>query len=628
MTAGAHQVVIGTAGHIDHGKTALVYALTGEQTDRLTEERERGMTIDLGFAFLTDNITIIDVPGHEKFIRNMVAGVATIDCALLVVAADDGIIPQTVEHVQIMHLLGIRKGIIALTKIDLVEDDEWLSLVEADIRQSFQTTFLAEAPLVRISNTRNTGIAELKKALLEMADKVRKKEDRGYFRLPVDRVFSKSGFGTVVTGTAISGQTKVNDVVEILPQGELAKIRGIQSHGVTVSLGQRGDRLALNLASVEAGELARGTEIVTADRGIVTDRFVAHVQLLEDTRWMLKPRQRVHIHIGTAEFLARVWIPAPMHPGQEQNAIFSLENPMAITHDDRFIVRSYSPMETIGGGTVILAGFAGDWKTLRKEITTIPVAPLERFEWIVDRFRQASKSPREWSIMLQQSEETIREWITTLKLVWEKGVNIVYSPTGFKRDCDIMIQRVREFHHRHPYRKWMGRKQLMDELKFEPKWFSFIMETCVAEKKLVTEESGLRLPDHVITLQEQDKTLLQSIRSFIDRQDLAMAATKEIVSGLELDFKRIQDLLFILKDRKEIIEITTNHWISAVALDRLLDKLKTWFQTHSRLSVSDFKDLTGLSRKSAIPLLEYLDKSDYTVRVENDREAGENIHFA
>lgn len=626
MTTSPYQIVIGTAGHIDHGKTALVYALTGDNTDRLAEEQERGMTIDLGFAFLTSAITIIDVPGHEKFIRNMVAGVATIDCALLVIAADDGIMPQTMEHVQIMNLLGIRHGVIALTKIDLIDDHEWLDLVEADIRQAFQATFLSEAPIIRVSNTTGTGIADVKSQLQGMAKKVGKKQDRGYFRLPVDRVFTKSGFGTVVTGTVISGDVRLNDTVEIAPQMLTAKVRGIQSHGQPVELGRRGDRLALNLANVDTRDLDRGTEILSPGRGKVTERFIAHITLLPDTDWTLKPRQRVHIHIGTAEFLARIWIPSILKPGEKKNAVFTLEKPAVITNDDHFIMRSYSPMVTIGGG-VVLAGNPGDkWKTIKEVTLVLPADPQERFGWLVHHNRHRPQTPAEWAITMQQSRETINTWISALTLIENDTTGFIYSRDDFQSDCANLVHRVQAFHRKHPYRKWIGRKQLLDDLGYDPKWFSVLVNDCLKRKVLVTDDSGLRLPDHEIKLRDEDKNQLHQIKAWIEKQHFAMAGTKDIESELGLDYKRLQDLLFILKDRGDIIEITGNTWLAAAVFNELLEKLTAWFKTHDTLSVSDFKDLSGLSRKSAIPLLEYLDRFDYTFRVENHRKAGENLN--
>jgi len=299
------QIVVGTAGHIDHGKTALVKALTGTDTDRLAEEKARGMTIDLGFAYLDQSITIIDVPGHEKFIRNMVAGVSTIHIALLVIAADDGIMPQTKEHLHILQLLGVKQGIIALTKTDLADDNDWNDLVELEIQDLIVDTFLKDAPIIRTSVETGEGIDTLKQAILSQSKNIETELDRGFFHLPVDRVFSKTGFGSVVTGTVLSGKAKDGQELEIIPGNQKAKVRGLQTHGTETLSVKMGDRAAINLAGTNLDDLYRGAVIADPRWMKSTEKLIARVTLIEDTRWKLKNRQRVHLHIGTTEVVAR-----------------------------------------------------------------------------------------------------------------------------------------------------------------------------------------------------------------------------------------------------------------------------------------------------------------------------------
>ena len=348
------QIVIGTAGHIDHGKTALVKALTGTDTDRLAEEKSRGMTIDLGFAYLDKNITIIDVPGHERFIRNMVAGVSTIHIALLVIAVDDGIMPQTREHLHILRLLGVRYGIIALTKTDLAEDSDWIDLIELETRDLISDTFLKDAPIIRTSVETGEGIEALKSEITIQSKAIQTNLDRKFFHLSVDRVFSKTGFGSVVTGTVLSGKTKTGQELEIIPGNKKVKIRGMQTHGTKTSIVKMGDRAAINLAGAELEDIYRGTVIAEPNWVNSTETLIAHVTMIVDTKWKLKNRQRVHLHIGTAEVIAKVMmIEKVLEAGQNGNVLFILEKPAAVIMDAQFIIRSFSPMETIGGCLVL-----------------------------------------------------------------------------------------------------------------------------------------------------------------------------------------------------------------------------------------------------------------------------------
>ena len=301
-----HQIVIGTAGHIDHGKTALVKALTGTDTDQLVQEKARGMTIDLGFAYLNDQITIIDVPGHEKFIRNMAAGAANIHIGMLVVAADDGIMPQTREHLQILDSFSIQEGLIVLTKVDLVQDEDWLELVELDLQDLIKNTVLDTAPITRVNNLNGDGIEAVKKLLLRISKEVKIQIKSSKFRMHIDRVFTKKGFGTVVTGTVGSGEIKVGDKVELLPQSIETKVRGIQTHGNNVDLVGVGDRAAVNLVHVQRTNINRGTVLSNSGVFSVTKQVIAHITMNPNTHWSIKNKQRIRLHIGTAEVLGRV----------------------------------------------------------------------------------------------------------------------------------------------------------------------------------------------------------------------------------------------------------------------------------------------------------------------------------
>jgi len=569
------QIVVGTAGHIDHGKTALVKALTGTDTDRLAEEKARGMTIDLGFAYLDQSITIIDVPGHEKFIRNMVAGVSTIHIALLVIAADDGIMPQTKEHLHILKLLGVKQGIIALTKTDLADDHDWIDLVELEIQDLVADTFLKDAPIVRTSIETGEGTETLKQAILTQSKNIETELDRGFFHLPVDRVFSKKGFGSVVTGTVLSGKTKIGSDLEIIPGNQKAKVRGIQTHGTETSSVKMGDRAAINLAGTDLNELYRGTVIVDPYWVNSTKKLIAHVTLIEDTRWKLKNRQRVHLHLGTAEVVARAVMQDPLEAGQSGNALFYLEKPIAALMDERFIIRSLSPMETIGG-------CLGNWAR-----------------------------------HFQTTESQVKNWIKSEEIKNEKG----FLFTSEKRDesMEYIREVLTQFHKENPYKKSLSQDRLKDATHFSTNWLSYILDYMVDE--LIKLEGGFALKSHSVVLSDSDASLAKILEDSVKQAGYAILNAKELSSE---NPKITLEILYILKGEGKIIEVGRGLWIHGDVLDKLKDDLCLFFTANPQLNVSDFKTITNTTRKSAIPLLEYSDKHGLTERVGNSRIKGEN----
>ncbi|MEO2044604.1 MAG: selenocysteine-specific translation elongation factor, partial [Nitrospinaceae bacterium] len=370
------QTVIGLSGHIDHGKTALVKALTGVNTDSLTEEQKRGMTIDIGFAFLNENITLIDVPGHEKFVKNMMAGVSAVDVALLVVAADDGVMPQTREHFEILNLLDIPLGIVAINKIDLADKD-WLELVELDIGELLQGSFMEDAPILKVSAETGDGVDQLKTTLLDLCKKVPDKQDRGIFRLHVDRVFSMKGYGTVVTGTVNSGSLKIGDTVELLPGSVKSKVRGLQSHGEEVQQVETGDRAAINLQGVEIKQIERGSQIAEIGYLQSLNQMGVTLLLLDSAQKPITQNQRIRIHLGTQEVMARVALAdgKTLQPGDDCPALLRLEQPMVAARGDKFIIRSFSPVITIGGGEVMEVLIEEKWKIMKEKLQNLYESP-------------------------------------------------------------------------------------------------------------------------------------------------------------------------------------------------------------------------------------------------------------
>ena len=611
------QIVVGTAGHIDHGKTALVKALTGTDTDRLAEEKARGMTIDLGFAYLNQSITIIDVPGHEKFIRNMVAGVSTIHIALLVIAADDGIMPQTKEHLHILKLLGVKQGIIALTKTDLADDHDWIDLIELEIQDLVADTFLKDAPIVRTSIETGEGTETLKQAILTQSKNIETVLDRGFFHLPVDRVFSKKGFGSVVTGTVLSGKTKIGSDLEIIPGNQKAKVRGIQTHGTETSSVKMGDRAAINLAGTDLNELYRCTVIADPYWVNSTKKLIAHVTLIEDTRWKLKNRQRVHLHLGTAEVVARAVMQDPLEAGQSGNALFYLEKPIAALMDERFIIRSLSPMETIGGCVVLDSNPIPIRKELKLWIASLQENPSERFKQFVSQYWKSPKSLGNWARHFQTTESQVKSWIKSEEIKNEKG----FLFTSEKRDesMEYIREVLTQFHKDNPYKKSLSQDRLKDATHFSTNWLSYILDYMGDE--LINVEGGFALKSHSVVLSDSDASLAKILEDSVKQARYAILNAKELSSE---NPKITLEILYILKGEGKIIEVGRGLWIHGDVLDKLKDDLCLFFTANPQLNVSDFKTITNTTRKSAIPLLEYCDKHGLTERVGNSRIKGEN----
>ena len=611
------QIVVGTAGHIDHGKTALVKALTGTDTDRLAEEKARGMTIDLGFAYLNQSITIIDVPGHEKFIRNMVAGVSTIHIALLVIAADDGIMPQTKEHLHILKLLGVKQGIIALTKTDLADDHDWIDLIELEIQDLVADTFLKDAPIVRTSIETGEGTETLKQTILTQSKNIETVLDRGFFHLPVDRVFSKKGFGSVVTGTVLSGKTKIGSDLEIIPGNQKAKVRGIQTHGTETSSVKMGDRAAINLAGTDLNELYRGTVIADPYWVNSTKKLIAHVTLIEDTRWKLKNRQRVHLHLGTAEVVARAMMQDPLEAGQSGNALFYLEKPIAALMDERFIIRSLSPMETIGGCVVLDSNPMPIRKELKLWTASLQESSSERFKQFVSQYWKSPKSLGNWARHFQTTESQVKSWIKSEEIKNEKG----FLFTSEKRDesMEYIREVLTQFHKDNPYKKSLSQDRLKDATHFSTNWLSYILDYMGDE--LINVEGGFALKSHSVVLSDSDASLAKILEDSVKQARYAILNAKELSSE---NPKITLEILYILKGEGKIIEVGRGLWIHGDVLDKLKDDLCLFFTANPQLNVSDFKTITNTTRKSAIPLLEYCDKHGLTERVGNSRIKGEN----
>ena len=617
------QIVIGTAGHIDHGKTALVKALTGTNTDQLAQEKARGMTIDLGFAYLNEQITIIDVPGHEKFIRNMAAGAANVHIGMLVVAADDGIMPQTKEHLQIFDSFSIQGGLVVLTKVDIVNDEEWIDLVELELQDLIKNTVLNGVPIIRVNNLTGDGIEAVKKHLLHIAKEVKIQIRSNEFRMHVDRVFTKKGFGTVVTGTVDSGELHVGDKLELLPNKVNTKVRGIQTHGGNVESVGVGDRAALNLANVERTEVYRGTVLSNPGIIAVTKKVIAHIIMYPNTDWIIKNSQRIRLHIGTAEIMGKVSMAIPkLKKGQNGSVIIGLEIPLSVAMDDLFVIRSYSPMKTIAQGRILDPLPSGKWSELKNNIKILSPDPEKRFHTMVLREWKQPRTLNSWRNRCFRKQNVIQQWINAAGLKIESKSKIVYSNNSLKISDEAILSLVNNIYKRDSFRKTISNEAIIDQLKWSSVWVTFVLANMELEGKIIQSSGRISLSDYRPEITVKDQKDLDFIQGLVDSSGLEPISLKVLIQRSGFKPGRVNGMLHLLNDDNRSEKIGTDLWIAKKYRDEILKYVREHFEKNKLLSVSNFKDIIGLTRKTAIPLLEYLDQSNYTQRDGNDRRIG------
>ena len=610
-------IIVGTAGHIDHGKTALVKALTGIDADRLEEEKRRGITIDLGFAHLqlTPGIQLgfVDVPGHERFVKNMLAGVGGIDLVLFVVAADESIKPQTREHFDICRLLGIRRGVIALTKSDLVEED-LLGLVRMEVEELVASSFLAGAPIVPVSSTVGTGLDELRRELAAVAQSVPEKDASGYFRLPIDRAFTIKGFGTVVTGTLVSGSMRKEQEVELYPQGRRLRVRGVQVHGSKEERAVAGQRTAVNLADIDPDDIARGNTL--SEPGIFRPRLHIDCRLdLLPSAKPLKHRAPVHFHSGAAEIEAEVRLlggsPA-LAPGDSAYARIVLREPALLLPGDRFIIRKFSPVVTIGGGLVVDLG----QHHYRK--SEDPRARLDVLAGSDDAARIALLL-RESEFGFGIAELAARTGIRTGEIAAAAARAPLLALPGpwyverswFQAARDEAVKTVREFHRTHPLLPGIPRQDLRGrKLQNCP---ANVLDALIAEAKdLAAEGDIVRLRTHRVVLKEDEEIARAAIERAFEQSGLTVPAMSEVLAKSGVEPARARSILQLLLREKRLVRIGDDLVFHRSALDGLRALLAP--RRNQRFTVSDFKEWTNISRKYAIPLLEFLDREKVTRR--------------
>jgi selenocysteine-specific elongation factor len=632
-------IILGTAGHIDHGKSAMIKFLTGIDPDRLKEEKLRGITIELGFAYLTlpsgQRLGIVDVPGHERFVRHMVAGATGMDLVALVIAADEGVMPQTREHLEICELLKVKQGLVVLTKVDLVEPD-WLELVEEEVREALTGTFLEGAPLVRFSAVSGEGKEQLLATLSELAARVPPKPATGIFRLPIDRVFTIKGFGTVVTGTAISGRLQVGDSVMVYPPGFKARVRSLQVHGAAVEEILAGNRAALNLQGLEKEELDRGMVAATPGVLVPSRRLDAFLEILESAPRPLKHRQAVRLHTGTNETLAVSLLlgAEELPPGAAGYVQFLVRKPLAVKPGDRLVIRNLSPALTWGGGAVlhvdpprhrrfqdqVLAGL----ELLKKG------TPESVLGFYLEEAGPAGRSRQELAALLPWDPVELQRLLTTLGA---QGQVFLYDPENQRYLLAATAQALEEkilaqlnAHHRHqPLEPGLSKEELRRKLppQVEVRLFNFLLARLGQAGKVAAERDLVRLASHRVKLAGAEEDLTRRLEDLYRRGRLSPPTLKEAAAAVNLAPAPLQQLLKVLVNQGRLVKVKEDLYFHQEALAQLKADLVDFLKKHQEISVLEFKDLTQTSRKFTIPLLEYFDGTRVTVRVREARRLRE-----
>jgi len=632
-------LIVGTAGHIDHGKSALVRALTSIDPDRLPEEKRRGITIDLGFADLElDDLRIgfVDVPGHERFIKNMLAGAHGIDLLALVIAADESVMPQTREHFDICRLLGVRNGLVVITKKDLV-DEEMLALVEDEARELVNGSFLENAPLVAVSSRTGAGLDDLKSRLTEMGRRVPPRSHDFTMRLPIDRAFSMKGFGTVVTGTLISGKITEGEDLELLPSRTNVRVRGLQVHNKSVREAHAGQRTAVNLAGVDTAQIERGMVLASAGRLRPTQIVDVWIDVLPGASRAVRSRSRVRFHVGAAEVLGRVRVlegPQQIAPGSSGLAQVRLEAPIVAVHGDRFILRSYSPAETIAGG-VIVDPFATKHRgrelmhtleLLRSLLREERTAKFEAFVQIAgDRGLRLNDVAAATGWTNEVLARVASEAQKTGSVIEVGGLFIARS--SLERLSDSVVTELERYHKREPLARGMLRETLREKLftHSAPELFNGVIARLEAQTKVVSEKDIVRSSKHSVGLSEQEAELSKRIEQLylaagVEAPTVEEAMTKANVAAPQR--AQARKILQLLIDDRTLVRIQGEMFMHAKVVQDLKAKLHNYATQHEPdrlIDVPAFKDLAGVSRKYAIPLLEFFDREQVTRRAGDKR---------
>jgi selenocysteine-specific elongation factor len=629
--------VIGTAGHVDHGKSTLVLALTGINPDRLREEKEREMTIDLGFAWLTmpggEPVGIVDVPGHRDFIENMLAGVGGIDAALFLVAADEGVMPQTREHLAILDLLGVDRGVVALTKTDVAESEEWIELVSADVSETLEGTVLEGAPIIPVSARTGQGLDELTAALESMLAHVEPRRDRGRPRLPIDRVFTISGFGTVITGTLADGCFEVGQEVEIQPQGLKARVRGLQTHKEKVEQAVPGSRVAMNLSGVSKTDIARGDVVTTP--GWLRSTVLVDVQLryLPAAPRPLRHNAQLKFFSGAAETLTRVRLLGQdkLQPGETGWAQLRLKEPVAVVKGDRFIVRIPSPPATVGGGIIIDPHPGRRHRRFRAEVidrletlargspAEILLQALERRGPTVARDLLSSSglgdaAPEALAQLIDEDQAVaLGEDAGGEKQDWASSGRLLAARSWWSALTETLVRELSVYHTKFPLRAGMAREALRSGLKLDAKTFSAAMAHAAAQNIVAEEEATVRLPSHEVHLTLDQQRRVDALLAQFRRQPYTTPSYKDSVAAVE------EEVLGVLVARGDLVQVSPDVLFLPQTYEEMVARIRTHIEREGSITLAQTRDMFQTSRKYAQGLLEQLDEIGVTKRVGDER---------
>ena len=630
------QIILGTAGHIDHGKTTLIKAVSGTDTDRLKEEKQRGITIELGFASIDlpsgIHLGVVDVPGHEKFVKNMVAGASGIDVVVMVIAADEGVMPQTREHLEICHLLGVAHGFVALTKTDMV-DEEWLELVTEDVSEFSEGTFLENAPIVPVSSTTGEGLDAFVRTLDEYCTQLPEREPSNLFRLPADRVFTIKGFGTVITGTLISGKIATGEPVMIYPSGIKTKVRGLQVHDQSVAQAETGQRTAINFQGIEKANVSRGDVVARPDTLRSSYMLDVDLLLLESNERPIKNREQVRLHTGTSEIACNVILldREDLIPGEQAIVQLRLDEPVACVRDDRFVLRSYSPVRTLGGGR-ILNPVPRKHKRYRTQAverlqTLMTDDPATLINFHVQEAAYTELSLTDLSIMTNLStkrlDAAIQDLLSRQILIQtdKEPRRYIHQETleHFKAQA---IEQLSRHHRKHPLKTGMPKGELKS--KFPPvlsnKLFNQLIHRMVQADAICQTENTIRLPDHEVRLAEDESDLKEKILAVYEREGLQPPLFKDLVNHLNIRAETAKNIVMHLVDEGKLVKAKDDLFFHQQVLAGLQDKLVSYLKSNGEIDTPAFKEMTGASRKYTIPLLEYFDSANVTIRVGDARK--------
>lgn len=632
-------IIVGTAGHIDHGKTALVKALTGVDADRFPEEKQRGITIDIGFAELDlgdVHIGFVDVPGHEKFVKNMLAGASGIDLVALVIAADEGVMPQTREHFEICRLLETKNGVIVLTKRDLV-DDELLELVNLETAELVENSFLQDAPIISVSAKTGEGIEELKQTLKNLTEKIPARKNEIIARLPIDRSFTIKGFGAVVTGTLATGEISEGNEMELLPDGKKARVRGIQTHGKSVKTTHAGQRTAVNLGGIDHSEIERGMLLTEKDVLRPTQIFDAEIEVLKDAKKSLKTRQRVRVHLGTIEALARVQIlneTNEIKQGEKDFVQLRLEIPIVCVPTERFVLRQYSPQMTIAGGRILdnsaIKHRRKDAENVRKYLQNLIEADKPHaIKLYLETANEHGLTFKDLQAKTAWREEILQKAIA--ENLEKKSVieaeNFYVARTPFENLKTKTLMEIEDFHKKEPLAKGLLRETLREKIfsHLPPEIFRSVLGNLEKDKKIAAEKDIVRAAAHNLELSADEKILRERLSAIYKTAKLEVPkledALLESIKNTKFDAHYARKIFQLLLNSGEVVKITDEFYFAKNEIENLVKKLREFADKSSDklIDVPAFKDLAGISRKYAIPLLEYFDREKLTRRAGDKR---------